>query len=117
MAIPGLDFRKVAQFDERDVERLLSASGIVRHRGKIEAVISNAVRACEMVEAEGSLAAFLWRFKRVPDSTPNSRFLRSKAFRNTGTEFIERTLRLSTSCARHSHRPRLLMRATSCERG
>ena len=40
-AFVGFDFRKVAQFDERDVERLLSASGIVRHRGKIEAVINN----------------------------------------------------------------------------
>jgi DNA-3-methyladenine glycosylase I len=56
--------------DERDVERLLSDAGIVRHRGKIEAIINNAGRACEMTETEGSLAAFLWRFEPVPDSTP-----------------------------------------------
>jgi DNA-3-methyladenine glycosylase I len=62
-AFAGFDFRKVAQFDESNVESLLSDSGIVRHRGKIEAVISNAVRACEVVESEGSLAAFLWRFE------------------------------------------------------
>jgi hypothetical protein len=42
-AFVGFDFRKVAQFDERDVERLLSESGIVRHRGKIEAVINKPV--------------------------------------------------------------------------
>jgi DNA-3-methyladenine glycosylase I len=51
-------------------ERLLSDPGIVRHRGKIEAVINNAARACEMAEAEGSLAAFLWRFEPAPDGTP-----------------------------------------------
>ena len=58
----GFDFHKVAQFDEADVARLLQDAGIVRHRGKIEAVINNAQRAIEMVEAEGSLAAFFWRY-------------------------------------------------------
>ena len=62
-AFAGFDFRKVAEFDEADVARLLADAGIVRHRGKIEAVINNARRACDMVEAEGSLAAFLWRFE------------------------------------------------------
>ena len=57
----GFDFVKVARFGERDVERLLGDAGIVRHRGKIEAVIHNAARAQEMVRAEGSLAAFFWR--------------------------------------------------------
>jgi DNA-3-methyladenine glycosylase I len=69
-AFEGFDFRNVAQFDESNVESLLSDSGIVRHRGKIEAVINNAVRACELVESEGSLASFLWRSEPVPDSTP-----------------------------------------------
>ena len=35
----------------------------MRHRGKIEAVINNANRAVELVEAEGSLATFVWRFE------------------------------------------------------
>jgi len=49
-AFKGFDFRKVARFDERDVERLLGDAGIIRHRGKIEAVINNAARAVEMVQ-------------------------------------------------------------------
>jgi DNA-3-methyladenine glycosylase I len=53
----------VARFGPRDVERLLKDEGIVRHRGKIEAVINNAKRAREMVKAEGSLAAFVWRYE------------------------------------------------------
>ena len=61
-AFRQFDFNKVARFTERDVERLLQDEGIVRHRGKIEAVINNAKRAKEMVKQEGSLAAFFWRF-------------------------------------------------------
>ncbi len=62
-AFRGFDFDQVARFTCRDVERLLKDEGIVRHRGKIEAVINNARRACELVQREGSLAAFLWRYE------------------------------------------------------
>jgi DNA-3-methyladenine glycosylase I len=57
----GFDFQRVARFGDRDVERLLADAGIVRHRGKIEAVINNARRAIELIEAEGSIASFVWR--------------------------------------------------------
>lgn len=67
-AFGGFDFNRVAHFGERDVTRLLSDAGIVRHRGKIEAVINNAKRAVELVEAEGSLAGFVWRFE--PEAPP-----------------------------------------------
>ena len=62
-AFAGFDFREVARFGERDVERLLGDASIVRHRGKIESTINNARRALELVEAEGSLAAVVWRFE------------------------------------------------------
>jgi DNA-3-methyladenine glycosylase I len=61
-AFAGFDFRVVAGFGPGDVERLLQDAGIVRHRGKIEAVINNAARAVELVEAEGSLARHVWSF-------------------------------------------------------
>lgn len=60
-AFHGFDFEKIARFTEREVKRLLQDQGIVRHRGKIEAVINNAQRARELVQREGSLAAFIWR--------------------------------------------------------
>jgi DNA-3-methyladenine glycosylase I len=66
----GFDFNKVAQFGEKDVARLLADAGIVRHRGKIESTINNARRAVELVEKEGSLAAFVWRFEPDPGSRP-----------------------------------------------
>jgi len=57
-AFHEFDFDRVAHFTEHDVERLLKDAGIIRHRGKIEATINNAKRACEMLKQEGSLAAF-----------------------------------------------------------
>lgn len=62
-AFDGFDFRRMARYGEREVKRLLADEGIVRHRGKIEAVIHNAQRACELIDAEGSLAAFVWRYE------------------------------------------------------
>jgi len=61
-AFRDFDFVKVARFNERSVGRLLGDAGIVRHRGKIESTINNARRAIELVEAEGSLAEYFWRF-------------------------------------------------------
>jgi DNA-3-methyladenine glycosylase I len=62
-AFRGFDFDRVARFTPRDIERLLKDEGIVRHRGKIEAVVNNAQRARELVRQEGSLAAFVWRYE------------------------------------------------------
>ena len=65
-AFNDFDFDRVARFTQRDVNRLLEDKGIVRHRGKIEAVINNARRTQELVKREGSLAAFIWRYE--PDA-------------------------------------------------
>jgi DNA-3-methyladenine glycosylase I len=62
-AFDGFDFRRIATYGVAQVNRLLADAGIVRHRGKIDAVTNNARRACELVDAEGSLAAFVWRFE------------------------------------------------------
>ena len=81
-AFAGFDFERVARFGEADVERLLGDAAIVRHRGKIEATINNARRAVELVEAEGSLAAFVWRFEpdpAAPSASARERDRRSRA--------------------------------------
>jgi DNA-3-methyladenine glycosylase I len=67
-AFKGFEIEKVARFGTRDVERLLKDAGIVRHRGKIEAVINNAKRMKDLVKREGSLAAYIWRFEPDPKS-------------------------------------------------
>jgi DNA-3-methyladenine glycosylase I len=93
-AFAGFDFERVARFGERDVERLLKDASIVRHRGKIEAVLGNARRALELVEAEGSIAAYVWRFEPesrcpgpVPAHTTESRAL-SRELKRRGWRFV-----------------------------
>ena len=91
----NFDFHQVARFGAADVERLLQDAGIVRHRGKIEAVIHNAQRALEMVAQEGSLAAFFWRYQPatpstgevVPAQTAESLAL-SKELKKRGWKFV-----------------------------
>lgn len=95
-AFENFDFAKVARFGAADIERLLQDAGIVRHRGKIEAVINNAQRALEMVEREGSLAAFFWSCEPDPATlgTPQSQSVSdvskaiSKELKKRGWKFV-----------------------------
>ena len=66
----NFEVEKVAEFKEKDVERLLGDAGIVRHRGKIESTINNAKRAIALREEFGSLAAYFWRMEPPPASRP-----------------------------------------------
>jgi DNA-3-methyladenine glycosylase I len=67
VAFAGFDPARVAAFGERDVDRLLTDSGIVRHRGKIESTIGNAQRILEVQDDCGSFDAYVWSFV---DGTP-----------------------------------------------
>ncbi|AJY49212.1 DNA-3-methyladenine glycosylase I [Halomonas sp. KO116] len=95
-AFHHFDFHQVARFDEDDVQQLLQNAGIIRHRGKIEAVINNALRAQEMVEQEGSLAAFFWCFEPDTSSLPPPQtqatspesIALSKALKKRGWKFV-----------------------------
>lgn len=69
-AFDNFNYRKIASFTVEDVSRLLADEGIVRHRGKIEAVINNAGRAKEIAKREGSLAAFIWKFEPLSSRFP-----------------------------------------------
>jgi DNA-3-methyladenine glycosylase I len=95
-AFQRFDFDRIARFTQRDVERLLGDAGIVRHRGKIEAVINNAQRARELVKEEGSLAAFVWRYETGGDrsakvqtvSTSDASIALSKELKKRGWKFV-----------------------------
>jgi DNA-3-methyladenine glycosylase I len=69
-AFANFDVGTVAGFGTDDVERLLADAGIVRHRGKIEAVINNARRCGELRDEFGSLAAYAWRYEPDPSARP-----------------------------------------------
>ena len=68
----GFDFRKVARYTEADVQRLLGDAGIVRHRGKIEAVIHNAGRAIDLQREFGSLARYFWSYEVDTSKRPKT---------------------------------------------
>ena len=95
-AFHGFDFDRIAGFTDADVERLLNDTGIVRHRGKIAAVINNAKRAQELVKQEGSLAAYVWRFEPKADelaapqsaSTSAASIALSKDLKKRGWSFV-----------------------------
>jgi DNA-3-methyladenine glycosylase I len=61
-ALHGFDPARLARCTARDVDRWVKDAGLIRHRGKLESVITNA-RAFLAVQAEhGSFAAWLWSF-------------------------------------------------------
>ena len=72
-AFAGWDIERISTFGERDVERLLGNEAIVRHRGKIEATIANAIAALRMREAGETLDELLWRFAPGSDSAAQPR--------------------------------------------
>jgi DNA-3-methyladenine glycosylase I len=83
-AFAGFDFEQVARFGEDDIARLLGDAGIIRHRGKIEATINNAQRCVDLVDAEGSLAAYVWRFESESDGIALSKDLKRRGWRFVG---------------------------------
>jgi len=95
-AFSDFDIEKVAGFGADDVSRLLTDSGIVRNRAKIEAAVVNARAALALADG---LAAHVWGYAStsapapvsladVPSETSASRALakdlRSRGFRFTG---------------------------------
>lgn len=103
-AFHQFDPQKVAAMTEEDVERLVLDAGIIRHRGKIQAIIGNA-RALLAMEANGEpFSDFIWSFvgdqpeitraatlAEIPASTPVSDAL-SKALKKRGFKFVGSTI-------------------------
>jgi len=95
-AFDGFDVDRMARYTAADIDRLLQDAGIVRHRGKIEAVINNAARAQAIMSEFGSLASYIWRFEppedevRVPQSTTTSpaSLALSKDMKKRGWKFV-----------------------------
>jgi DNA-3-methyladenine glycosylase I len=103
-AFADFEIERVARFGDRDVTRLLSDAGIVRHRGKIEAAIANAKAAAAL---DRPLAELVWSFapprrRKVPRAlgdlpavTPESTAL-SKELKKLGFRFVGPTTAYAT---------------------
>lgn len=72
-AFEGFDWVRMADYGPAEVEALVQDARIIRHRGKIEAVIHNAgrMRALTAEEGEGALARLVWSFRPEPASRPD----------------------------------------------
>ena len=88
----------LCMWGEVDVNHLLQNPGIIRHRGKIEATLSNA-KAWQSIENDIGFGNFLWRYvdgkpilnawenlSQVPSQTPLSRQI-SKDLKKAGFKF------------------------------
>lgn len=71
-AFADFDWQLMAAMGPTDVDALLHNAGIIRHRGKIEAVIHNARCMPALIASEGSLARFIWSFEPAPNTRPES---------------------------------------------
>ncbi|MCY3414385.1 MAG: DNA-3-methyladenine glycosylase I [Candidatus Heimdallarchaeota archaeon] len=99
----GFDPKKVAGYDEKKVDQLLQDPGIIRHRGKIEAIISNARLVIEVTKEFGSFSNYIWQFvgepiinqyktiKEIPASTDLSKHI-SKEMKKRGFKFVGPTI-------------------------
>lgn len=95
-AFQYFDIDKVALYTEDDVTLLLENKSIIRHRGKIEAVVNNAKCAQRLIKEEGSLAAFFWRYEPIEDpmrlpqsvTTSDESIALSKALKKKGWKFV-----------------------------
>ena len=103
-AYADFDPVRIVQFDEQDVERLMQDTGIIRHRGKIQAIIGNARAYLAMEENGESFTDFVWSFvdnapqvtraatlAEIPTTTPASDAL-SKALKKRGFKFVGSTI-------------------------
>ena len=98
------DRARVAKFTPQKIDAILQDVGVIRHRGKIESVVSNA-RAIAAIAAEhGSFDAYLWAFvggkpfppsaktrADVPTSTPLAKAL-SDDLKQRGLKFVGPTI-------------------------
>jgi DNA-3-methyladenine glycosylase I len=97
-AFANFSIRKVADFEETDVERLLADAGIVRNRQKIEATIANARAVLALRKSGTSFPELVLAhrpperpapasFADVPATTPESKAL-AKTLRAAGFRFV-----------------------------
>jgi DNA-3-methyladenine glycosylase I len=106
-AFAGFDPERVARFGARNVDRLLADTGIVRHRGKIEAAIANAGATLALREAGTPLHELVWAHRperhdvprgtggwlaQTPESVALSRELKRAGFRFVGPTTVWATM-------------------------
>jgi DNA-3-methyladenine glycosylase I len=103
-AFNSFDPAKIARYGNKDVQRLLKNSGIIRNRLKIQATIANAKQLLIASKEFGSFDNYIWRFvggkpirhkfsslSQIPPTTKESDEM-SKELRERGFRFVGPTI-------------------------
>ena len=103
-AFQNFDYKKIAQYNSTDIERLMADAGIVRNRLKIKATITNAQQFMKVQDEFGSFSKYIWGFvnhkpiqnavkhyKEAPANTPLSDTI-SKDLKQRGFKFVGSTV-------------------------
>ena len=61
-AFDNFNAKKISEYSERDIKRLLEDKGIIRNRRKIESVVNNASRFLETKKEFGKFDSYIWSF-------------------------------------------------------
>jgi len=61
-AFDHFDIQKVAQYDNNDIQRLLSNSGIIRNKLKVNSIINNANCILKIKQDDSSFTDYIWSF-------------------------------------------------------
>lgn len=61
-AFDQFDPLKIAQYDQRKIEELLTNPGIIRNRRKVESTVLNAQAFLEIIKEFGNFDTYIWQF-------------------------------------------------------
>lgn len=103
-ALDQFDYKKIAQYGEEKVQKLLQNEGIIRNQLKVRATITNAQAFLKIQEEFGSFTDYIWGFvnhqsidgkrktlKDVPATTDLSDVI-SKDLKKRGFKFVGSTV-------------------------
>ncbi|NAW85880.1 DNA-3-methyladenine glycosylase I [Photobacterium halotolerans] len=103
-AFADFDIKRLAEWGDEEAEAILTGFDIIKHRGKVNSVFTNASAALALQKEFGSLSAALWQFvdgvpinnrwesiDQVPASSEESKAM-SKFLKKRGFKFVGETI-------------------------
>ncbi len=104
MAFDNFDYLKIAEYDEKKIQRLMLNEGIVRNQLKIRAAVTNARAFIKVQKEFGTFSSYIWGFvdgkpitnhfkntEEIPSTTPLSDKI-SKDLKKRGFKFVGSTI-------------------------
>lgn len=103
-AFDNFDYKKIAKYDQKKIEKLLQNEGIIRNRLKINAAVQNAKMFMNIQKEFGTFSSYIWQFvdgspiknrrnsiHEIPSKTPESDKM-SKDLQKRGFKFVGSTI-------------------------